>query len=132
MDIKQKWNVAFEKHLRVLDSRKPVIWGGDFNCILQQNGGLWGLWPPISAGVDDCLPSNLFADLDNKALPYWDRMSGLSKTEREEFNNILNPTDDESRKFVDVWRHLHPDATEYTSVTTQTSSQGHLAQILLS
>jgi len=90
MDIKQKWNVAFKKHLRDLDSRKPVIWGGDFNCILQQN------------------------DLDSKALPYWDRMSGLSKTEREEFNNILNPTDDESRKFADIWRHLHPDAAEYT------------------
>jgi exonuclease III len=43
MDIKQKWNVAFKNHLRDLDSRKPVIWGGDLNCILQQNGELWGL-----------------------------------------------------------------------------------------
>ena len=85
----------------------------------------------FSRSVDDLVPSDLFADIDNKALPYWDRMSGLSKTEREEFNNILNPTDDESRTFVDVWRHLHPDTAEYTSVTIQTFSQDLLAQILL-
>lgn len=32
MDYKKEWNVAFEKYLRELDAKKPVIWGGDFNC----------------------------------------------------------------------------------------------------
>lgn len=32
MDYKKEWNVAFEKYLRGLDAKKPVIWGGDFNC----------------------------------------------------------------------------------------------------
>jgi AP endonuclease-1 len=44
-------------------------------------------------------------------------MGGLSKTEREEFDIILNPTDDGSGKFSDAWRHLHPGAQEYTLVT---------------
>jgi AP endonuclease-1 len=32
MEYKKEWNIAFEKYLRELDSKKPVIWGGDFNC----------------------------------------------------------------------------------------------------
>jgi exonuclease III len=57
-----------------------------------------------------------FADVDSKAGTYWDRMSGLSKIEREELDIILNPIDDEPGKFADAWRHLHPDSEEYTSV----------------
>jgi AP endonuclease-1 len=57
-----------------------------------------------------------FADLDSKALSYWDRMSGLSKTEREEFKAILIPTDERLGRFVDAWRHLHPDDEEHTLV----------------
>jgi len=90
MDIKKRWNMAFTKHLANLDLRKPVIWGGDFNCIPTKK------------------------DLDSKAITYWDRMSGLSKIEREEFDAILNPTDDGSRKYIDAWRYLHPDVEEFT------------------
>ncbi|KAL7007266.1 hypothetical protein EMMF5_003105 [Cystobasidiomycetes sp. EMM_F5] len=32
MDYKKEWNFAFETYLRQLDTSKPVIWGGDFNC----------------------------------------------------------------------------------------------------
>ena len=63
------------------------------------------------------MPSATSADLDSEALAYWDRMSGLSKIEREEFDAILNPADDGPRKYVDAWRHLHPDAEEFTLVT---------------
>lgn len=55
-----------------------------------------------------------FTDIDSKALRHWDQMSGLSKIEREEFNIILNPPDGSSGKFIDAWRHLHPEAQEFT------------------
>lgn len=35
LDKKEAWNVAFEKYLRELDAKKPVIWTGrlPFVCI---------------------------------------------------------------------------------------------------
>jgi AP endonuclease-1 len=30
MNRKTEWNVAFEKYLRELDAKKPVVWGGTF------------------------------------------------------------------------------------------------------
>lgn len=31
MDAKKAWNKHFEAHIRELDKKKPVIWGGDLN-----------------------------------------------------------------------------------------------------
>lgn len=53
-------------------------------------------------------------DLDQKAQEQWNNMSGLSETERDEFDAILNPNDNKYCKFVDAWRHLHPDADQFT------------------
>jgi AP endonuclease-1 len=38
MDLKKKWNEALRKHLRSLQETKPVIWAGDFNCIMSKKG----------------------------------------------------------------------------------------------
>lgn len=45
-----EWNAAFEIYLRQLDSKKPVIWGGDLNVC------------PTSKGkkAENFLPSNFF------------------------------------------------------------------------
>lgn len=32
MEYKNEWNAAFERYLRELDAKKPIIWTGDFNC----------------------------------------------------------------------------------------------------
>lgn len=56
-------------------------------------------------------------DLDARAQTYWNHMSGLSEQERTGFDRILNPDDVESYgKLVDAWRHLHPEAEQYTWV----------------
>lgn len=76
--------------LRTLDSMKPVIWAGDFNCIRTK------------------------LDVDDTARAYWDKMGGMSQEERTAFEEILNPSSEEHNKFLDAWRHLHPSAKEYT------------------
>ncbi|GLB36069.1 putative DNA-(apurinic or apyrimidinic site) lyase [Lyophyllum shimeji] len=90
LDMKREWNAALTAHLRALDSMKPVIWAGDFNCI----------------------PTKL--DADDTALAYWDKMGGMSPEERADFEEILNPSSGEHAKFADAWRHLRPSAQEYT------------------
>lgn len=37
---KEKWNRAFEKYLRTLDAKKPVIWCGDLNVVATPLGEL--------------------------------------------------------------------------------------------
>lgn len=54
------------------------------------------------------------ADVDQVAQGFWNKMGGLSKEERADFNEILHPTDESHSTFVDAWRHLHPMAEEYT------------------
>lgn len=36
MNRKIEWNVAFEKYLRELDAKKPVVWGGMSPCCIQE------------------------------------------------------------------------------------------------
>lgn len=31
LDAKKEWNSRFEDYIRVLDKKKPVVWGGDLN-----------------------------------------------------------------------------------------------------
>lgn len=90
MNVKREWNTAFMVHLRTLDSMKPVIWAGDFNCILTK------------------------LDVDDTALVYWDKMGGMSQEERIAFEETLNPSSGQHENFVDAWRHLHPSVKEYT------------------
>ncbi|KAF9568492.1 DNase I-like protein [Agrocybe pediades] len=90
MDLKEKWNTALNLHLQELNSAKPVIWGGDFNTIMEKK------------------------DLDDTARKFWNEMSGLSEQERAGFRKILQPDDSKNPAFVDAWRHSHTEADEYT------------------
>ncbi|MBW0512252.1 hypothetical protein O181_051967 [Austropuccinia psidii MF-1] len=85
MDRKKEWNVSFEKYLRELDSKKPVIWGGDINCALTEK------------------------DIRNAATN-WNKSAGYTQVECDGLNSQLNPSKDSGhQKLVDVWRHLHPE-----------------------
>ncbi|RDB29266.1 DNA-(apurinic or apyrimidinic site) lyase [Hypsizygus marmoreus] len=90
MDVRREWNAAFKSHLQALDSNKPVIWAGDFNCILTKK------------------------DVDSTAQAYWNKIGGMSQEERSDFDELLNANADEHPTFIDAWRHLHPLEEEYT------------------
>ncbi|THH17532.1 hypothetical protein EW146_g3296 [Bondarzewia mesenterica] len=91
MDAKKEWNTHFEVHIRDLDKKKPVIWGGDLNVA----------------------PTEI--DLTN-AKRNWNKTPGYTEEETTAFKHILNPPKDASgaNKFVDIWRNLHPDDHHYT------------------
>ncbi|TFK77190.1 DNase I-like protein [Pluteus cervinus] len=97
LDTRKKWNTALKDHLRTLDAQKPIICGGDFNCIMDKK------------------------DIDQTAEAYWDRMGGMSKQERVDMAELMKE-DDAFEGFVDVWRNLHPEAEEYTHSSTKFGS----------
>ncbi|KNE94763.1 exodeoxyribonuclease III, variant [Puccinia striiformis f. sp. tritici PST-78] len=85
MDRKTEWNVSFEKFLRELDAKKPVVWGGDINCALTEK------------------------DIRN-ATSNWNKTAGYTQEETDGLNSQLNPSEDSGHeKLVDVWRELNPD-----------------------
>ncbi|KAA1075253.1 hypothetical protein PGT21_032209 [Puccinia graminis f. sp. tritici] len=85
MDRKKEWNVAFEKYLRELDAKKPVVWGGDINCALSEK------------------------DIRNAA-SNWNKTAGYTQEECDGLNSQLSPPQDSGHeKLVDVWRELNPD-----------------------
>jgi len=91
LDAKKEWNVHFEKYIRDLDKKKPVIWTGDLNVA----------------------PTEM--DLAN-AKKNWNKTAGYTEAETTSFKNILDPPDEVegAHKFVDVWRRLHPTDKHYT------------------
>ncbi|CAD6570561.1 MAG: hypothetical protein CYPHOPRED_004000 [Cyphobasidiales sp. Tagirdzhanova-0007] len=85
MDHKKQWNEAFEIYLRSLDSRKPVIWGGDFNCA------------PTDKDI-------------RHAKPNWNKTPGFTQAESDGYFAQLNPAADSGYEpLIDVWRERHPD-----------------------
>ncbi|KAA1468720.1 DNase I-like protein [Dentipellis sp. KUC8613] len=90
LDTKKTWDAAFKEHIESLDPDKPVIWTGDFNCIPSKK------------------------DLDKKAQTFWNNLAGLSDVERTGLSAILDAPKTDNGKLKDVWRHLHPDAEEFT------------------
>ncbi|KAL4077119.1 Endonuclease/exonuclease/phosphatase [Scleroderma yunnanense] len=88
---KNTWNQHFTTYIRDLDKKKPVIWMGDLNVA------------PTAK------------DLANPK-SNWNKTPGYTKNETEAFERILNPAESEqgAGKFVDVWRHMHPDDQHYT------------------
>ncbi|POW03639.1 hypothetical protein PSTT_10941 [Puccinia striiformis] len=79
MDRKTEWNVSFEKFLRELDAKKPVVWGGDINCALTEK------------------------DIRN-ATSNWNKAAGYTQEETDGLNSQLNPSEDSGHeKLVDVW-----------------------------
>lgn len=92
LDVKKTWNVHFERYIRDLDKKKPVIWTGDLNVA----------------------PTAM--DLSNPK-PNWNKTPGYTEAETSAFKAILNPPEDSSdaeHQFTDVWRKLHPDDSHYT------------------
>ncbi|KAF8637413.1 hypothetical protein AX17_002908 [Amanita inopinata Kibby_2008] len=89
LDAKKEWNVHFEKYIRDLDQRKPVIWTGDLNVA----------------------PTEM--DLTN-AKKNWNKTAGYTEAETSAFKNILDPKEKNTAKFVDIWRKIHPRDKHYT------------------
>lgn len=91
MATKQAWNTAFATYLAWLDSKKPVIWCGDFN-VVQDERDLAG------------------------ASKKWNKTPGYTAIEcdahRELIQGTATPT---SKPLVDVWRQKHPDAVGHYS-----------------
>ncbi|CAG8458327.1 12789_t:CDS:10 [Ambispora leptoticha] len=77
---KIEWDNAMEKYLRELDAKKPVIWAGDLNVAHKE--------------IDLARPESN------------SKTAGFTREERQDFEKILNGGED---KFIDTWRHFHPD-----------------------
>ncbi|RIA83008.1 exodeoxyribonuclease III [Glomus cerebriforme] len=84
--LKEKiiWDEAMEKYLRQLDETKPVIWAGDLNVAHK--------------------PIDLTRPKTNQKTP------GYTPEERADFERILNGGE---KKFIDTWRHFHPNTEGY-------------------
>ncbi|CAG8436689.1 6382_t:CDS:10 [Ambispora gerdemannii] len=80
LNEKLEWNRAMEKYLRELDAKKPVIWTGDLNVAHKE--------------IDLAKP-----ETNSKT-------AGFTREERQDFEKILNG---DENKFIDTWRHFHPD-----------------------
>ncbi|KAI9511125.1 Endonuclease/exonuclease/phosphatase [Russula earlei] len=89
LDAKKLWNHHFETYIRELDKKKAVIWAGDLNVA----------------------PTAI--DLSNPKTN-WNKTPGYTEAETTAFSNILIPPGDDTVKFVDVWRKLHPHDRHYT------------------
>jgi exodeoxyribonuclease III len=84
LPFKQKFNAQIEKLMQSLEKTKPVIWTGDLNVAHQ----------PI--------------DLKNPKTNT--KNAGFTLEERGDFTRILEGPP----KYVDSWRHLHPECVGYT------------------
>ncbi|KIY67550.1 hypothetical protein CYLTODRAFT_396889 [Cylindrobasidium torrendii FP15055 ss-10] len=90
MESKKTWNTHFEKYIRDLDKKKPVIWTGDLN---------------VAPGEKDLA----------KPKPNWNKTPGYTEAETSSFASILNPGEEhKEHQFVDVWRQRNPDDKKYT------------------
>ncbi|BGP53732.1 hypothetical protein JCM8202v2_001302 [Rhodotorula sphaerocarpa] len=82
---KEKWNRAFEKYLRTLDAKKPVIWCGDLNVVAT----------PL--------------DIRNWKTNH-NKSAGCTDSEIDAFHAQLNPDEKSGHKrLVDVWRERNPE-----------------------
>ncbi|GAA5830345.1 hypothetical protein JCM11251_001317 [Rhodosporidiobolus azoricus] len=103
LEQKKAWNRVFERYLRELTAKKPVIWCGDQNVVATEK------------------------DIRNWKTNY-NKSAGCTDDEINGFNSQLNPSEDSGHeKLVDVWRQLNPDKEghyTYQSYKFQCRSKG--------
>lgn len=86
MPAKVQWNEKFAAHLAECDKRKPTIWTGDLNVVLD--------------------PRDL-----SKASEKWNKSAGYTATECNHHRRVLAGTAVPGAKpYVDIWRERNPDA----------------------
>ncbi|PWN48533.1 hypothetical protein IE53DRAFT_389250 [Violaceomyces palustris] len=85
MDNKIAWNKALAEHLNECDKKKPVIWCGDLNVVLDER------------------------DL-SQASKKWNKSPGYTQIECDAHRRLLEGKETGGDPFVDIWRHKHPDA----------------------
>jgi AP endonuclease-1 len=109
MDAKVEWNQHFERYIRDLDKKKPVIWLGDVNVAPTSNGKTCRT--PLSYVTYDMVS----VDLCN-AKKNWNKTPGYTEAETTAFNCLLDPPEStpDVGKFVDVWRRLHSTDRQYS------------------
>ncbi|KAI9609688.1 hypothetical protein KEM48_002862 [Puccinia striiformis f. sp. tritici PST-130] len=101
MDRKTEWNVSFEKFLRELDAKKPVVWGGDINCALTEKGKSYHPDRDLFENPENLieppnvifLKPNLVIDIRN-ATSNWNKTAGYTQEETDGLNSQLNPSED--------------------------------------
>lgn len=88
---KQEWNDHLAKHLATCDARKPTIWTGDLNVVLDAR------------------------DLSN-ASKKWQKSAGYTSIECDHHRRVLEGTAyPGALPYVDIWREKHPDAVGHYS-----------------
>lgn len=74
------WDPDLVAYIKTLETRKPVIFGGDLNV------------------------AHLDMDIYNVSAAHIKKSAGCTPQERQSFSNMLD------QGFVDTFRHFHPDA----------------------
>lgn len=91
MEEKIRWNESFAKHLAECDARKPTIWLGDLNVVMDAR------------------------DL-SKASEKWNKSPGYTAIECNHHRRVLDGTAAPgAQQYVDIWRERNPDAIGHFS-----------------
>jgi AP endonuclease-1 len=97
---KQEWNNQLAKHLATCNARKPTIWTGDLNVVLDAR------------------------DLSN-ASKKWQKSAGYTSIECDHHRRVLDGTAyPGAQPYVDIWRERHPDAVGHYSESVGVGQDG--------
>ncbi|GAA6021034.1 hypothetical protein JCM11491_005974 [Sporobolomyces phaffii] len=107
---RKKWNADFERWIRSLDAKKPVVWSGDFNVIRPYTRPRPYSSPAYEYKSPDLQRHALFGTIGGTHPEEIKAHERLLGTQPE----LMNPRRP-GNKFVDVWRLIHgEDFKQYT------------------
>ncbi|GAA5998932.1 hypothetical protein JCM5350_001589 [Sporobolomyces pararoseus] len=115
---RRKWNSDFERWIRKLDEKKPVIWSGDFNVVRP--------YSPETPRPDRTAP-HAWKSPDLQRWANWGKVGGTHTDEINAHEKLLGPQPQLSnprrpgRKFSDVWRTINKETGEYSKQYTHSS-----------